>query len=62
MARNGIGHAGDDRVEPVRGPTDSFAPGQAGFMVNDRVDDLDGLLARLRAAGVEPVGEVLEES
>ena len=28
------------------------APG--GFMINYRVDDLPGLLAQLRAAGVEP--------
>jgi predicted enzyme related to lactoylglutathione lyase len=34
-------------------PADSsyFAPSQAGFMVNFRVDDLPALLAALRAAG-----------
>jgi predicted enzyme related to lactoylglutathione lyase len=30
-----------------------FAPSDASFMINYRVDDLDGLLAQLRAGGVE---------
>jgi predicted enzyme related to lactoylglutathione lyase len=30
-----------------------FAPSDAPFMINYRVDDLDGLLANLRSAGVE---------
>ncbi len=33
--------------------TDWFAPSKASFMINYRVDDLTGLLADLRAAGVE---------
>ena len=33
-----------------------FAPSDAPFMINYRVDDLDALLAQLRAAGVEVVG------
>jgi catechol 2,3-dioxygenase-like lactoylglutathione lyase family enzyme len=32
-----------------------FAPSQASFMINYRVDDLDALLADLRAHGVEIV-------
>ena len=32
--------------------TKYFAPSDAPFMLNYRVEDLDGLLARLRAAGV----------
>jgi predicted enzyme related to lactoylglutathione lyase len=32
-----------------------FAPSEASFMINYRVDDLDGLLASLRAAGIEIV-------
>ncbi len=36
--------------------TEWFSPSDASFMVNYRVDDLDGLLAQLRAAGVEVVG------
>ena len=31
----------------------TFAPGKSGFMVNYRVDDLDSLLAALRAEGCE---------
>src|SRR5215470_17337879 len=33
-----------------------FAPSESNFMINYRVDDLDGLLAQLRDAGVEIVG------
>lgn len=33
-----------------------FAPSESSFMVNYRVDDLDGLLAQLKEAGVEAVG------
>jgi len=33
-----------------------FSPSQSVFMINYRVDDLDGLLAQLRADGVEVVG------
>ena len=35
--------------------TDWFAPSDSSFMINYRVDDLDGLLANLRAGGVEVV-------
>jgi predicted enzyme related to lactoylglutathione lyase len=39
-------------------PKDSkwFSPSASSFMINYRVDDLDELLAGLRAAGVEVVG------
>ena len=33
-----------------------FSPSTSSFMINYRVDDLDGLLAQLRAAGVAIVG------
>ena len=33
-----------------------FLPSDAPFMINYRVDDLDGMLADLRAAGVQIVG------
>ena len=33
-----------------------FSPSDSSFMINYRVDDLDALLAQLRAAGVEVVG------
>ena len=39
------------------GDTKWFKPSDASFMVNYRVDDLDGMLAQLKANGVEMVGE-----
>jgi predicted enzyme related to lactoylglutathione lyase len=33
-----------------------FSPSDSTFMINYRVDDLDGLLAQLREAGVDVVG------
>ncbi len=33
--------------------TEWFAPSEAAFMINYRVDDLDEMLSNLRAAGVE---------
>lgn len=33
-----------------------FSPSESSFMINYRVDDLDELLAQLRAAGVDAVG------
>lgn len=37
---------------PFDHDTDYFNPSTAPFMINFRVDDLDGMLAKLRAAGV----------
>lgn len=37
----------------AKGDTKWFAPSEASFMINYRVDDLDELLANLRAAEVE---------
>lgn len=39
----------------AKADTKWFAPSNASFMVNYRVDDLDGLLANLKAAGIEPL-------
>jgi catechol 2,3-dioxygenase-like lactoylglutathione lyase family enzyme len=36
--------------------TDYYNPSTAPFMVNFMVDDLDGVLAKASAVGVEPVG------
>ena len=33
-----------------------FSPSDSAFMINCRVDDMDALLAQLRAAGIEMVG------
>ena len=37
--------------------SDYFGPSTSPFMVNYIVDDLDGVLAKARAEGSEPVGE-----
>lgn len=34
-----------------------FAPSNSSFMINYRIDDLDGMLAQMRAGGVEIVGD-----
>jgi predicted enzyme related to lactoylglutathione lyase len=36
--------------------TDYFAPSEAGFMINLRVDDLEGMIAQIEAKGVEILG------
>ena len=41
--------------------TKYFAPSQASFMINYRVDDLDRLLAQLRAAGVQVDSKTSED-
>jgi predicted enzyme related to lactoylglutathione lyase len=41
--------------------TDYFQPSTAPLMINYRVDDLDGLLAQLRAAGVTVDDRIDEE-
>jgi catechol 2,3-dioxygenase-like lactoylglutathione lyase family enzyme len=38
-----------------RPDSDHFAPSEQPFMVNFRVDDLDGMLAQLKERGIEPV-------
>jgi len=38
---------------PFREDTDYFNPSEKSYMINFRVDDLDGVLARLRDAGAE---------
>jgi catechol 2,3-dioxygenase-like lactoylglutathione lyase family enzyme len=46
---------------PFAAETDYFAPSQASFMINYRVEDLDAVLAALREEGVQ-VDEKVEES
>jgi predicted enzyme related to lactoylglutathione lyase len=46
---------------PFKADTDYFAPSDAAFMINFIVDDLDGLLAKAAAEGVEPTGRQDEE-
>jgi predicted enzyme related to lactoylglutathione lyase len=40
---------------PFKADTDYFAPSTKEFMFNLAVDDMDGMLARCREQGVEPV-------
>jgi predicted enzyme related to lactoylglutathione lyase len=44
-----------------RSDSDYFAPSQAPFMVNNRVRDLDRMLAQLRELGVSVESKVVEE-
>jgi catechol 2,3-dioxygenase-like lactoylglutathione lyase family enzyme len=46
---------------PFKPETDYFAPSEALFMVNLRVDDLDGMIADLVAKGVEILGRQDED-
>lgn len=41
---------------PFAADTQYFAPSAATFMINFIVDDIDGLLAKAAAEGVEPLG------
>lgn len=47
-----------DRLGAFPADTDSFLPSGAPFMVNYRIDDLDGVLGALAAAGVDRIGEI----
>lgn len=42
---------------PFKQDTEYFDPSKREFMMNLRVDDLDALLVKLKAAGIEQVGE-----
>ncbi len=46
---------------PFAADTQYFAPSTAPFMINFIVDDMDGILAKAAAEGVEPVGRQDED-
>lgn len=46
---------------PFPADTKYFAPSDAPFMINFIVDDMDGVLAKAAAEGVEPTGRQDEE-
>ncbi|MDQ3139300.1 MAG: VOC family protein [Pseudomonadota bacterium] len=48
-------------LSPFKSSTDYFDPSGAGFMVNLRVDDLDGMIADLAAKGIAILGTQDEE-
>jgi catechol 2,3-dioxygenase-like lactoylglutathione lyase family enzyme len=48
-------------LSAFKAETDYFSPSARPFMINLRVDDLDGLLAQLEAKGVEILGRQDED-
>ena len=48
-------------LSPFKAATDYFAPSGAPFMINLRVDDLDGLIADLAVKGVPILGRQDED-
>lgn len=47
---------------PFKGDSDYFKPSTSDFMINLMVDDMDGMMTRLKAEGVSLEGDVLEEA
>jgi len=48
-------------LSPFKATSDYFAPSEARFMINLRVDDLDSFVAGLEAKGVEILGRQSED-
>ena len=48
-------------LSPFKQSTDYMAPSTAGFMINLRVDDLDGMIASLEEKGIEILGRQDED-
>jgi len=48
-------------LSPFKAETDYFAPSAEKFMINLRVDDLDGMIADLEAKGIEILGRQDED-
>ena len=48
-------------LSPFKADTDYFAPSDAAFMINLRVDDLDGMIAQLEAKGIGIIGRQDED-
>jgi len=48
-------------LSPFKQSTDYMAPSEAGFMINLRVDDLDGMIAQLGEKGIEVLGRQDED-
>lgn len=46
---------------PFKADTKYFEPSNAAFMINFMVDDLEGVLAKAAAEGVEPLGRELSD-
>ena len=52
---------GTSTWSPFAADTQYFAPSSAPFMINFIVDDIDGVLAKAAAEGVEPLGRQDED-
>ena len=48
-------------LSPFEASTEYFNPSAAPFMINIRVDDLDGMIAELESKGIEILGRQDEE-
>jgi catechol 2,3-dioxygenase-like lactoylglutathione lyase family enzyme len=48
-------------LSPFKAETDYFAPSASPFMINLRVDDLDGMIADLEGKGIEILGRQDED-
>lgn len=48
-------------LSPFKSSSDYFAPSEAAFMINLRVDDLDGMIAELESKGIDILGRQDEE-
>ena len=48
-------------LSPFKAETDYFAPSEQPFMINLRVDDLDGMIALLEGKGIEILGRQDED-
>jgi len=52
---------GFSQLSPFKADSDYFAPSGEKFMINLRVDDLDGMIADLAAKGIEILGRQDED-
>ena len=52
---------GCNLLSPFKAATDHFAPSELPFMINLRADEIDGMLADLKAKGIEPLGRQHED-
>jgi predicted enzyme related to lactoylglutathione lyase len=48
-------------LSPFKAETDYFGPSDKPFMINLRVDDLDGMIAQLEAKGIAIIGREDED-
>ncbi|CAA9514951.1 MAG: Glyoxalase [uncultured Sphingomonas sp.] len=53
--------AGYSLLSPFKSDSDYFAPSSQPFMINLRVDDLDGMIASLEGKGIEILGRQDED-